>query len=388
MKIWQKLINSELKKLAHENLLRKSEVLEYIEGMKAKSRTNQFVSFTSNDYLGMSRNIEIVSLSCEKVKKIGMGERGSPLLGGYTKYHEELEEKLAKLKSKETALLFSSGYLANIGVITSLAGREVSFFSDRYNHASIYDGLRISKRLGAKVKFYRHNDVNHLEQFLKKDTSKYKVVITETLFSMDGDIAPLRDIIALKKAYNFLLVVDEAHATLIFGERGAGVAEMFGVEEEVDINVGTLSKAFGSLGGFAATSKSIKEYLTNKARSYIFSTSLPLPVTIHSLNVIDYLEKNDKCRKTLWENIHIASKFTGKNLDSQIVPIIIGEEKKTILLSRVLKEKGYLAPPIRYPTVPKGKARLRISLTALHKREDIIDFFSLLNTLKETTLKI
>ena len=335
----------------------------------------EFINFSSNDYLGLARHPLLIE-SAKKAAEFGTSSSASRLLGGDLELHHLLEEEVARFKSKEKALLFSTGYQANVGVISALVGREDAVFSDELNHASIIDGVILSR---AARFIFRHNDVGHLEELLRKERAKFRraLVVTEGVFSMEGDRAPLREIASLKERYDFILLVDEAHATGIFGERGSGVVEEEGVEEEVDIIMGTFGKALGSFGAYIASSEKLISYLVNTARSFIFTTALPPPVVGANLAALKVIREEPWRRKKLLEN---ASFFRRKLEEAgfetrgctQIVPLILGEAERAVRASRSLMERGIFVLPARPPTVPPGESRLRFSLSCDHTREDLL----------------
>ncbi|MGB3114346.1 MAG: 8-amino-7-oxononanoate synthase, partial [Candidatus Omnitrophota bacterium] len=310
--------------------------------------------------------------------EMASGSAASRLMTGSTGMHHDLEERMARFKGKPAALVFNSGYQANVGIISALCEKGDAVFSDRLNHASIVDGIGLS---GARFFRFRHNDTGHLESLLRKERGKFReaLIITETVFSMDGDLAPLKEIVMLKKEFDSLLMVDEAHATGIFGKNGSGLAEETGTAPDVDVIMGTFSKAFGSFGSYAATSAGMRDYLINTCRSFIYSTALPPSVIAADLAALDIIRREPRRRKKLLENagyLRVILKEKGFNVagSSQILPVILGENEAALCASERLKEKGYWVTPVRYPTVPKGKARLRISLTYDHKREDLERF--------------
>jgi len=298
---------------------------------------------------------------------------------GSTKAHHDLEGKVAEIKNKSQALDFNSGYQANVGIISSLLGKGDCIFSDRLNHASVVDGIILS---GAKLFRFKHNDAEHLEGLLKKERDKYKnaLVVTETVFSMEGDIAPLKEITDLKDKYDFLFMVDEAHATGVFGENGSGIAFRAGVSEKIDIIMGTFSKALGSFGAYAAVDAGMKEYLVNRCRSFIYSTALPGAVIAANLTAVDLVQKEPVRRKTLLENAkYLRDILKNKGFrvigESQIIPVIIGENAETVKMAECLKKEGFWVMPVRPPTVPAKEARIRISLTYDHSKE-VLDRFA------------
>ena len=357
----------------NNNLLRTLTPADSRRAGKIYFRNKEYLDFSSNDYLGLSDHPAIKDAAKEAIDRLGTGASASRLLSGDLVLHHELEEETAAFKSKESALVFNSGYQANAGAISALCRRGDAIFSDRLNHASIIDGILLS---GARFFRFNHNDTGHLESLLKKERDKFReaLIITETIFSMDGDRCPLREITFLKERYNCILMVDEAHATGIFGKYGSGVVEEEDLTAEVDLIMGTFSKALGSFGAYIAGSKKITDYLVNSARSFIYSTALPPPVTAANLAALRLVKGEAFRRQRLLE----SSDYFRKQLQikgfvikgsSQIIPLILGESEKAIAMSRELKNRGYWALPIRPPTVPKGEARLRFSLTYNHTKE-------------------
>lgn len=336
-------------------------------------KDKEYFDFSSNDYLGLSDHPKLKDASKEAVDKLGSSASASRLLSGDLILHHKLEEKTALFKNKESSLIFNSGYQANVGIISALCGRGDAIFSDRLNHASIVDGILLS---GARFFRFRHNDIDYLEALLRKERNRFKeaLIITETIFSMDGDRCPLKEIAKLKEKYNCALLVDEAHATGIFGNNGSGVVEEEGVTDKVDLIMGTFSKALGSFGAYVAASKKITDYLINSSRSFIYSTALPPSVIAAGIAGLDLVKKEPFRRKSLLENSGyfrqelIKRGFTVKD-SSQIVPLILGDSERAINMSQELRSRGYWVLPIRPPTVPKGESRLRFSLTYRHKRD-------------------
>jgi 8-amino-7-oxononanoate synthase len=275
---------------------------------------------------------------------------------------------LARLKETESALLFPTGYMTNLGVLQALGSEDTEIFSDELNHASIIDGCRLSR---SKISVYRHCDTNHLESLVKSSTAESKLVITESVFSMDGDLAPLRELCEIKSRYNFMLVVDEAHATLVYGPKGRGLSHQLGVSEAIDIQVGTLSKAVGSIGGFVALSSKLKSYLINRARAYIFTTSLPIPNVVASLKAVEVATRDELLRERLWQNIEAFSDRLNLAAYGPIIPILLGSEQMATRASEQLMAEGFHVPAIRPPTVPPGTSRLRITLSSEHLPEHL-----------------
>jgi len=334
-----------------------------------------FINFSSNDYLGLSTHPDIINAAAGSAGPV-FGSCASRLMTGSTEFHTRLEEKTAAFKKKPAALVFNSGYQANVGIISALCGRDDVIFSDKLNHASIVDGISLS---GARFFRFRHNDAAHLKELLSKERGKHRrsLVITETVFSMDGDIAPVEEIAGLKRKHDSLLMADEAHATGVFGESGGGILEEKGVTDLCDIVMGTFSKALGSFGAYVATSENMKEYLVNTCRSFIYSTALPVSVISANIAALDVVEKEAHRRETLLSNaLYFRDSLRKKGFEvkgeSQIVSMIIGKDQETVRMSEQLKERGYWVTPVRPPTVPKGTSRLRISVTYNHTR-DLLD---------------
>lgn len=332
-----------------------------------------YVDFSSNDYLGLSGHPKLVEAAQDAAQGFGTSASASRLLSGSLSLHHKLEEKTALFKNKEAALVFNSGYQANVGIISSLYGKSDVIFSDRLNHASIIDGIKLA---GAKLFRFQHNDAGDLELLLKSERaeSKKALIVTETIFSMDGDKCPLKDLVNLKEKYDCQLMVDEAHATGIFGRNGAGVVEEEGLEKQVDFVMGTFSKALGSFGAYLAASRNIVDYLVNTCRSFIYSTALPPSVIAANIASIDLVGKELFRRDKLLESARfLRAALTDKGFqvrgDSQIIPVIIGDNLRTVEFAKKLQERGYWVLPIRTPTVPKNEGRLRFSLTFYHAKE-------------------
>jgi len=368
------MFGKSLRELKKKNLLRKLLYLESLRGSRILIDGESYINFSSNDYLGLSGHPEIISSAIEALKKYGFGSGASRLLSGSYIPHRRLEERIAEFKKTESALVFNTGYSANTGIIPAIAGMGWTILSDELNHASIIDGVRLSK---AEIKIYKHRDINHLEGLLKK-ISREKLVVTDTLFSMDGDLAPLEDIVFLSKKYKAMLMIDDAHGTGVLGETGRGGLEHFGIRGDDIIQMGTLSKAFGCFGAFVAGTRDLIEFLVNKARSFIYSTSLPPAVAQAAIKAIDIMEfKSDKLRKKLWDNrqrLYNGLKHLRCNTlssETPIVPILSGDVKNTLKLSKYLYKNKIFAPAIRPPTVPEGKCRIRFSVTATHTNKDI-----------------
>ncbi|AAC06836.1 8-amino-7-oxononanoate synthase [Aquifex aeolicus] len=355
-------IEEELKRIKEANLYRERILLE---GVK---------DFCSNDYLGLRKHPEVVEESIRVLKEAGLGSGASQLVSGYTKHHRELEEKLAEFKGTESCVLFGSGFLANVGTIPALVEEGDLVLSDELNHASIIDGVRLSK---AQKRVFKHKDYEELEEFLKKNRKKFRrvLIITDTVFSMDGDVADLKRLTQICEEYDCMLYIDEAHTT---GTIGKGGLDYFGIEhKEYIIVMGTLSKALGSYGAFVCGTKLLIDYLVNKARSLIFSTSLPPSVCAGAKKAIEIIEENPKLieflRKKEKEILEILEQFSldYKYYSTPIIPIMVYDEKETVRIKEELLKEGVFIQAIRYPTVPKGKARLRLTASLNYTRKDL-----------------
>ncbi len=337
--------------------------------------TQELLDFSSNDYLGLAEHPALIAAAQEALSLFGAGSGASRLMSGDLAVHHELEEAVALLKGKEAALTFGSGYMANAGIIPALVARHDLIFSDRLNHASIHDGCRLS---GGRLVRFRHNDLNHLEDLLKeKRGTGTALIVVESIYSMDGDRCPLPELVALKERFGCLLMVDEAHATGIFGQNGGGVIEEDGVGSGVDLAMGTFGKALGSYGAYVAGSGEMIEYLLNRARSFIFSTALPPAVAAASLAAVRLIRQEPALRRELHGKIDYfkgllrTGGYTADLGPSQIIPIQVGESRAALNRAEMLQKQGVFATAVRPPTVPDGTARLRFSITRHHSTADL-----------------
>jgi 8-amino-7-oxononanoate synthase len=362
-----------------KNLFRQPVCIESSQGPRISINGKTFLNFSSNDYLNLSQHPDIIKAAMAGLKKYGFGSGASRLLSGTYDSHRQLERNIASFKKTESALVFNTGYAANTGIIDALAGKDSVVFSDELNHASIIDGARLSV---ADVKIYRHRDVNHLESLLNKNIKNRKagrgLIVTDTVFSMDGDIAPLKDLISLSKKFNTLLMIDDAHAMGVVGKTGRGGLEYFGIKSRDIIQMGTLSKAAGCFGGFVAGNRELIDLLVNRARSFIYSTSLPPAVAVASIRAIKILDSgSDYRRKKLWKNrerMYQGLKNIGfDTIDSEtpIIPVMVGETKEALRIGSHLYSNKIFTPAIRPPTVSEGKCRIRFTVTAGHTYKDI-----------------
>ncbi len=368
-----------------QNLFRQLRRVDSAQGPRIEIGGKTFLNFSSNDYLGLANDSILKEAAIKAVEKFGVGAGASRLICGSLAPFHELEEALADFKKTEAALTFSTGYAAAVGTICALIGKDDIIILDKLVHASIVDAARLS---GAKLRVFDHNDLNDLEKILiwanknsKAESGKRKaeiLVVTESIFSMDGDRAPLREIVELKNKYGACLMVDEAHATGIFGKGGRSLAEELGVSDQIEIQMGTLGKALGASGGYICGSRMLVDFLINCARSFIFSTA-PVPAAAAAATAaIKFIrsKSGEARRNLLWRRVgQFDSKF-----QSAIIPVLIGDEMKAVEAAAKLRAQNIFIPAIRYPTVARGKARLRVTLTAAHATEDIEHLIRALET--------
>lgn len=333
------------------------------------------LNFCSNNYLGLANDKRLRGVAITAIKKYGIGPAAVRSIAGTTLLHKKLEEKLAEFKKVEAVITFQGGFIANLATIPALVGERDLIFSDELNHASIIDGCRLSK---AEVVRYKHTDINDLERLLiKSPKTARKLVITDGVFSMDGDIAPLDKIYKVTLKYNAMLMVDDAHGEGVLGKNGRGIVDHFNLHGKVDIEVGTMSKAFGVVGGMVAGRKEIIEWLTQRARPFLFSSAMTIPDVAACIEATSILSKSDRLVKTLWKNAkYLKEKLqklgfdTGKS-ETPIIPLMLGDERLAQEFSRKLLVNGLFAKAIVYPTVAKGKARIRIMNSAVHTKENL-----------------
>jgi 8-amino-7-oxononanoate synthase len=364
-----------LNQIRQKGLYRAFQFLESAPGPVVMINGKRVIQFSSNNYLGLANHPVLKKAAKEAVEKYGVGVGASRLITGNIELYGKLEERMAKFKHTESALIFPTGYQANVGTITALLGPDDVIFSDALNHASIVDGCRLS---GAQIMVYPHRDLDSLEKIIRKaPKARNRMIITDGIFSMDGTIAPLSELASLARNYGCWLMVDEAHATGVLGKGGRGTAEFFGVEGEVDIQMGTFSKALGSLGGYIAGSRKLIEFLTNKCRSLIYTTGLPPAVLAVNQAAIDLVEKGSELREKIREKAKFFREELNKlgyntlNSETQIIPVLIGDNGLTMEFSKYLFRNGIFAQGIRPPTVPEGLSRVRISIMATHEWEDL-----------------
>jgi len=369
-----------LTRLRQQSLLRELRSIDEIRGPVVKVGDRAVVNFASNDYLGLSQHPSVKAAAKTAIDRYGVGAGASRLVSGSQFPHKKFEEDIAAFKGTESALLFSTGYAAAIGTICSLVGRGDVIILDKLAHACLIDGAKLS---GAFLRVFPHNNITKLKGHLnwaQRTHPQGRILIaTESVFSMDGDLGDLAAIVELKNQFRALLFVDEAHATGIIGPQGAGLVNALGLKQQIDVQMGTLSKAFGVSGGFICGSRTLIQLLVNRARSFIYSTALPSPCAAAASAALQILrsEEGDGLRSLLWNNVFFLAKSLGtmprKNPEpnSAIFPVVIGDEAKAVRLAENLLEHGFLVPAIRYPTVARGAARIRVAVSSSHKPEQI-----------------
>lgn len=358
-------ILEELEELKAKHLYREIRELDYQDGTHAVYRGQPMTLFCGNDYLGLSRHPRVKAAAIKAIEKLGVGAGAARLTSGSCPSHRKLEEKIAAHKGFEKALVYSAGYLANLGTLTAIADEKTEIIFDKLCHASLIDAVKLS---GAFFRVFPHGDYDRCEELLAKSTAVRKIVLAESVFGMDGDVADLERLVEIKTKHNALLFVDDAH--------GTGVVKIPAMKK-ADIVTGTLSKAVGSIGGFAVASKELADLILNRARPFMFATALPPMICEAAYEAFCVMEEDPAIHEKLWSNIHAVYaelKKLGFELEapqSAVLPVILGDEKKSLDAFEKLLEQGIFVPAIRYPTVPKGKARLRITVSAAHTNEDI-----------------
>ena len=383
----QDFFQQELNQVKEAGLYRRLRRVGNDQGPTLVLDGREVINFSSNNYLGIANHPALAAAAKEAIDRYGCGSGASRLISGNMALHEELENRLAKFKGTEAALVFNSGFQANTGIIPTLAGEGDVILSDALNHASIIDGCRLSR---AKTVVYGHCDLNRLETALKQAAgARRKLIVTETIFSMDGDEAPLTGVVELAARYDAVVMVDEAHATGLFGPGGAGVASKLGLSDRVSVQMGTLGKALGGFGAYVAGSGALRELLINRCRSFIFTTSLPPAIAAMAVAALGLVEREPERREALWANCRLLAQglkqigFSLGEIQNPILPLIIGEAGKCMRFSEQLFERGVFAQGIRPPTVPEGTSRLRVTLMATHSREQMEKALGAFKELKE-----
>lgn len=363
-----------LTQLDASSLRRRLRTIEGAQDAHVVVAGREMVHLCSNNYLGLANHPALAEAAARAARDVGVGAGASRLISGSMRLHDELEQRLAQLKGVEACVLFNSGYHANIGTISALVGGGDVVFSDTLNHASIIDGCRLSR---AAVHVYAHADVDALEHALRGSDARRKLIVTDSIFSMDGDAAPLPEICDLAERHGALVMIDEAHATGVVGPRGAGLAAAVGVSDRIAVHMGTLGKALGGFGAYVGGSRALIDYLINTARPLIFTTALPPPVVAAAIAALDIVEREPQRRDAVRSRARRLRDglrqhdFSVEPGDSHIIPVVIGESAATMRLSTALLEQGVLAHGIRPPTVPSGTARIRATVMATHSDADI-----------------
>jgi len=375
----------ELKNLEASGLLRRRRVLENPQGARIAVDGREYLSFCSNDYLGLASHPALIEAAQSAAARYGVGAGASHLVSGHSVLHHALESELAAFTGLPSALLFSTGYMANLGIVTALAGRDDEVFADKLNHASLNDAVLLSR---AKFTRYPHLDLSVLEKRLAASGAKRKLVVTDAVFSMDGDMAPVPELLALCERHDALLVLDDAHGFGVLGAGGRGILEHFGIASEHIVYMATLGKAAGVFGAFVAGPVELVDYLVQRARTYVYTTATP-PLISAALSASLRLIEGEAWRRERLREL-IAGLRHGLKLRrwrlmesaTPIQPVIIGANRETLAVSEALRERGIWVPAIRPPTVPKGEARLRVSLSAAHSLEDVAQLTAALNELE------
>ncbi|MEI8018748.1 MAG: 8-amino-7-oxononanoate synthase [Schlesneria sp.] len=359
-------LDDELRQLSEEALLRRCRNVRPIGEGRVSVDGREAWDFASNDYLGLANDPRVVAAAAEGLRSHGVGAKASPLVSGRTDLHVNLERALAAFEGTEAAILFPTGMAANVGTVAALAGTGDAVFCDRWNHASLVDGCRLS---GARLRVYRHDELQGLQLSLARESARRKFLVTDSVFSMDGDLAPLPDLCEIAEKHDTTVILDEAHGTGVFGVRGRGVAELQNMEERIGVRIGTLSKSIGSLGGFVTGSQTLIDFLWNKARTQIYSTSLPPSLCAAATASLEIIQSEPSRRERLHD---LCRLFRGQLANTgvipfpgsvgPIVPIVLEEPQAAMKVAERLLENGFLVGAIRPPTVPKGTSRLRVTL--------------------------
>jgi glycine C-acetyltransferase len=369
-------LTQEIEGLKEQGLYNHIRIIGSAQGAWLTVDGKHVLNFCSNNYLGLANHPKIVKAAKDATKKYGVGPAAVRSIAGTTDLHVELEKRLAKFKGAEDVITFQSGFTANLGTISALVGKEDVIFSDRLNHASIIDGSRLS---GARIVPYNHNDPAALEVVIKENAGTYRraLIVTDGVFSMDGDIAPLPALYEVAKKYDILFMVDDAHGEGVLGKGGRGIVDHFGLHGKIDIEIGTMSKAFGVMGGIVAGNKVIIEWLRQRGRPFLFSSAMTAPDAGACLAAVDLLEASTALVDKLWANAkYFKAEMKKLGFDTgvsetPITPVMLGEAPLAQQFSRELFEEGVFAMALGFPTVPKGKARIRVMISAAHDNDDL-----------------
>ena len=376
-----KHLSAQLDDLKQRGTYFKLRVLDDVQGPVCTYDGKKVINLASNNYLGLCDHPKLREAAIDATKKFGVGSGAVRTIAGTMKIHMDLEEKIARFKNVEACVVFQSGFTANAGTVSSILGKEDFIISDELNHASIIDGARLSR---AKIKVFRHKDAAHAEEILKEIQNEpgHKLIITDGVFSMDGDIGPIDKLCDLADKYGAIMMVDDAHASGVLGRNGRGSVDHFSCHGRVDVQVGTLSKAIGALGGYVCGSRDLIDYLYHRARPFLFSTSHPPSVAATCIAAFDLLEQEPERIERLWDNTRYFKAELGRigfdiggvttpASETPITPIIIGDGKKTMEFSKALFDAGVMATGIAFPTVAEGKARIRTIMTSEHTKDQL-----------------
>jgi 8-amino-7-oxononanoate synthase len=378
----------DLQSLHDEGLFRHRRCVAPLAGGDCDFRGRRLKNFAGNDYLNLAHDPRVIAAMQSGAEQGGSGMTASALVSGYTPWHQELEQGLARLHGQQSAILFPTGYAANLGTVAALAGPQDAVFCDRLNHACLVDGCKLS---GARLRVYRHDNLDRLEQELQKsDDFRRKWLVTDSVFSMDGDVAPLQELCDLADTYSAGIILDEAHAFGILGEQGRGAAELLGVESRIAVRIGTLSKAAGALGGFVTGPQTLIDWLWNRARTQMYSTALPVPICRAAMAALEIMESEPDRRRRVVDlaaSLRIqlrAQNFFVPDGIGPIVPVIVETPQKVMSAAGFLEQHGFLVAAIRPPTVPQGTSRLRITITAACQEQDLNEICSILKSWRAT----
>lgn len=381
-------LSQDLQQRREQNLYRATRLAQSPQGPIMQMDGREFLTFCSNDYLGLANHAKLITAFQQAASEYGVGSGAAHLVNGHSYYHQALEEALAEFTGRESALLFSTGYMANLGVIAALLNKQDGVFEDKWNHASLLDAGLLS---GARFQRYLHNDVANLTTRLQRSEARRKLIVTDGVFSMDGDAADLPFLSSVAKQNDAWLMVDDAHGLGVLGDTGAGLCEAQSQsQDQVQILMGTLGKGMGTAGAFVAGSKELIEYLTNFARPYIYTTAMPAAIaaaTLASIEIVKHEPQRREHLQSLIQQFKTGAQQLGLNLmpsDTAIQPVLVGDAQIALNMSEQLRERGIMVTAIRPPTVPAGTARLRITLSASHTNEQVDQLLQALGALSST----
>ena len=381
-------LEQELQDLRSRDLYRAPLEIESAQGPRVVIDGKERLLFCSNNYLGLANHPALKELARVALETFGCGAAASRLISGNMSIHNELESRLARFLGTESALSYPTGYMANLGVVPTLVGPEDIIFSDRLNHRSIIDACRLSR---AKTVVYNHSDTDHLAELLTAETDyRRRLIVTDGLFSMDGDLAPIPELVALSRSHDTILMVDDAHGTGVLGPSGRGIHEHFGITDGIDVLMTAGSKALGTFGGFIAGSRALTDLLTNRSPSFIYTTALAPDTCAATLAALDLIEEDPSYREKLLSNVDTVTReltslgFDIRNSRSQIIPVLVGDAGHTMDISRRLFDQGIFLSGIRPPTVPQGESRLRLTLMSNHREDDISRLLEAMGGVRDT----